>query len=77
MRQAAVLHAIQSTVDKANQSTIDTMDEPKQAYNTLVLQHGSDDGFTAANTLSELFSTRDKSSIPMHEYLAKVQDLHS
>lgn len=58
MRQAAVLTAIQSTIDEANCSPIDAMDNPKQAYDMLVLQHGSNDGFTAANSLTKLFSTK-------------------
>lgn len=77
MRQAAVLHAIRSTIDEANRSTIDTMDDPKVVYDALILQHGNDDGFTAANTLAELFNTRYDVSVPMNEYLAKIQDLHS
>lgn len=75
MRQAAVLHAIRSTIDNANRSTINLMDDPKQAYNALVIQHGSDDGFTAANTLTELFSIRYDPATSMNEYLARVQDL--
>lgn len=56
MRQAAVLHAIRSTIDDANCSAIESLDDPKQAYDVLIAQHGSDDGFTAASTLTELFS---------------------
>lgn len=77
MRQAAVLHAIRSTVEESNQATIDSMDDPKSAYDALVMQHGDDDGFTAANTLSELFSTKYDPCTPMHKYLAKIQSLHS
>lgn len=77
MRQAAVLHAIRSTIDEANHATIDSLDDPKIAYDTLVTQHGSDDGFTAANTLTELFSTKYDPSTPLTNYLAKVQALHS
>lgn len=77
MKQAAVLHAIRSTVDEANRATIDAMDNPKTAYDTLVSQHGADDGFTTANTLTELFSATYDPSTPMNTYLARIQDLHS
>lgn len=77
MRQAAVLHAIRSTIDDVNRASIDSMDNPKIAYDALVVQHGSDDGFTAANTLTELFSTTYNPASSMNKYLAKIQDLHS
>lgn len=77
MRQAAVLHAIQSIVDDTNRAMIDSMDDPKSAYDALIVQHGSDDGFTAANTLTELFSTTYDPSTSMNDYLARIQDLHS
>lgn len=64
MRQAAVIHAIRSTIDDANCSTISTMDDPKAAYNTLILRHGNNDGLTAANALAELFSIRYDISLP-------------
>lgn len=44
---------------------------------TFDMRHGSDDGFTAANTLTELFSSRYNSEQSMTEYLAKTQALHS
>lgn len=75
MRQAAVLHAIRTTIDDANRSTIESMDDPKQAYDTLIIHHGADDGFTAASTLTELFSMTYDPSMSMTDYLAKVQDL--
>lgn len=77
MRQAAVLHLIGATVDKSNKAIIDSLDDPKEAYDVLVSQHGNDDGFTTANTLTELFSTKYDPSTSMHDYLAKIQDLHS
>lgn len=75
MRQAAVLHAIKSTIDNANCLTIESMDDPKLAYNPLITQHGADNGFTAASTLTELFSITYNPSMSMTDYLAKVQDL--
>lgn len=77
MRQAAVLHAIRSTVNEANRATIDSLDNPKVSYDTLVVQHGRNDGFTAANTLTELSSTRYNPDTSMIDYLAKTQALHS
>lgn len=77
MKQAAVLHAIRTTVDKANRATINSMDNPKTAYNTLVSQHGADNGLTTANTLTELSSATYDPSTLMNTYLARIQDLHS
>lgn len=77
MRQAGVLHAIRATVDESNKAIIDSLDNPKEAYDTLVSQNGKDDGFTTANTLTELFSTKYDPASTMHDYLAKIQDLHS
>lgn len=57
MRQAAVLLAIGSTIDKANLTTIDSLDNPKLVYDTLISQHGNDNDSTAANTLTKLFSS--------------------
>lgn len=51
------------------------MDDPKQAYDALVMQHGADDGFTAASTLTELFSMTYNPAMSMTDYLSKVQDL--
>lgn len=62
-------------IDDANRSNIESIDNPKQAYNTLVMQHGADDAFTAASTLTELFSMTYYPSISMTDYLAKFQDL--
>lgn len=77
MKQAAVLHVIWSTVNDANCATIDSMANPKNAYDTLVTQHGANHGFTTANTLTELFSAKYNPSTPMNTYLAEIQDLHS
>lgn len=77
MRQAAALHAIHNSIDSANLSSIESLEEPKQAFKTLVSQHGSDNGIVTANTLTELFSLKYDTSIGITNYIARVQDLHS
>ena len=77
MRQADVLHAIRSTVDNSNRATIDSLEDPKLAYNTLISQHGNDDGITGANTLTELFSAKYNPDMSINDYLAQTQSLHS
>lgn len=77
MREAAVLYAIHNTVDSSNRASIASIENPKDAFDILIAQHGSDGGVAIANTLSELFSARYDSSIGITNYLATIQDLHS
>lgn len=56
MREAAVLYAIHNTIDSSNRASIASIEDPKDAFDILVAQHGSDGGVATANTLSELFS---------------------
>lgn len=56
MREAAVLYAIHNTIDASNQSSIASMENPQEAFNTILTQHSSGGGVVTANTLSELFS---------------------
>lgn len=77
MRQAAALYAIHNTIHSSNKSSIASIKSPKQAFDTLIDQHGSEGGVVTANTLSELFSSRYNASVGITRYLATIQDLHS
>lgn len=77
MREAAALYAIHNTIDSSNQSSIASIDDPKEAFKILISQHGSDGGVITANTLSELFSWKYDKSVGITKYLSDVQNLHS
>lgn len=73
--RAKVMEAIQATIEIDDYNSISTSD-PKDAFDSLVKDHGSQSGLLTAGVIAQISSLKLLPGASLDEFLVKVQSLH-